>query len=285
MGGFFMLRKKTMTEKYINHESGVPIRIPPYLRQEIRLKDPLAKIQVDMIRKDARVGIRGAKDTLPYNMQENIRLRKIARSASAELIEVAEHLGVKRYATIVHGSLSRGVIRHPSDTDPSDVDITLIIDGLSLDREERRDIAKPMMRDSFSKYGVKTDVHIWTLDQTMTHSAELARTYLQSAAYPIANTEQLWEQVRWVGLTCHTLLQQGQKVRQLVRALIPAISEGDIEGVNKYLLLRRNGVNLQTYQYLSTAGLLDTQYGQIRAQTLLPAIIENHENDQAVDAA
>lgn len=264
-----------MIEKYVYHSSGLPIRLPTYLRQEIRDGSPMANIQVEMIRNDPRVGNRGLNDVLPTNMAENVRLRRIAHVASIDLVQVAQELGVDSYTTLIHGSVSKGLVRHPSDPDPSDIDICLLLDGISLDREQRRDIAKPMTRESIAKYGAKTDFSIWTMNQLMANSADLVRIYLRSAAYPIANEGRLWERLRWVGLQCECLLQQNQKVRQLVRDVLPIIAQGNTENMKRKLLLRRNRINLQTYQYLADAGLIGKQHAQTRAGALLPAIVEN----------
>jgi len=260
------------TEKYIYHSSGLPIRIPPYLRSEMRKGNPMANLQADMMRKDPRLGIRGVNDVLPANIGENVRLRKIAHHASRELVQVAQNLDIRRYATIVHGSVSKGLVRHPCNPDPSDVDISLVIDGLWLNREQRRDIAKPMTRSSVVKYGVKTDIHIWTMDDILVNKAELARIYLRSAAYSIANEGKFWEQIRWIGLQCEALLRQNQRVRQKVREVIPCIAQGNEHHVQRELLLRRNNINFQTYQYLVNIGLIGSEHCQLRAQSLLQAI-------------
>lgn len=263
-----------MAEKYIYHNSGLPIWLPPYLRQEIRDGNPMANIQIEMIRNDPRTGSRGPNDVLPTNMAENVRLRRIAHVASQDLVQIAVELGIDSYTTLVHGSVSKGLVRHPSDPDPSDIDICLLLDGFSLDREQRRDIAKPMTRESIARYGVRVDFSIWTMTQLLANSADLVRIYLRSAAYPIANQGRLWERLRWIGLQCESLLQQNQKVRQLVRDILPTIAKGESETVKRKLLLRRNRLNLQTYQYLLDVGLIETQHAQTRAEALLPAIVK-----------
>jgi len=267
------MKERLISEKYVYNKSGLPIRIPPYLRQELDRGDSYARIQVDMIYDDPILGQRGEEDILPNNMAENIRLRKVARTVSYDLVKLAQNLRSKKYTTVVHGSVSKGLVRRPNDADPSDIDIALVLDQLSYSKDQKRDISKPLSRESTTRYGVKTDIHIWTVEDLQKRHAEVARIFLRSAAYKIANEGNLWEQIRWVGIQCQLFLQNGQQVRQLVREVMPLIAQGDLELVRHRLLMRRSSINLRTYQYLCEAGLMDVQYAQVRAVSLIPAIL------------
>lgn len=267
-----------MKEKYIHHNGGLPLRIPPYLRRELRNGEPLALVQKTMMQNDPLVGQRGERDVLPINMEHNLVMRKSARVVSHYLVELAHELHQDRYATVVHGSVSKGLVRHPDDPDPSDIDIALLVETLPMSKERKLDIYKPVSRDSKDLFGTKTDVHIWSMEEVRKRHAELARILLRSGGYPLANQDGLWEEIRWLGLQCQFFLMQNRRVRKVVRETLPHIANGENKHTEEYLNSQKDDIGVQAYMYLCDAGFMDPQHGKKRATTLFASISCEKEN-------
>lgn len=201
--------------KYIHHKDlGLPIRIPPYLRREIRKGTTEASVQLGMIQQSPVAGERSSIDCLPVNLEEIIRLRRIARKVSRELVRYANNWGVERYCTVVHGSVARCLVRQSDCDDPSDLDIDLVIDDMSIHKEDRRKIRDEMYGKTFS-YGARIDSYVWNFEEMKRNKGEYARLYLGAAAYPVANPMSLWEDIVWVGLSnqCYLNLRRNDKRR------------------------------------------------------------------------
>lgn len=221
-----------MTErpKYTKHYiSGLSLRLPPYLRQGLVTGEPWAQIQHDMISQNPHLGLRTSKDTVENNLGENIRLRRIARSASRELSEIAESWGVDRFCTIVHGSLAKGLIRHPDSGDPSDVDIDLIVDGCEIIPKEPKNAVRQHMYNLSVSDEARIDSYVFNLDQIIKNCGDYARIYLSSCAYPIANKGNLWEEILWIGLINQKYTLQEPHLKKKIRRALQLISEGKQE--------------------------------------------------------
>lgn len=251
--------------KYITHESGLPLRVPPYLRREIASGNPSAQTQISMMRHNSHVGIRNEEDTLPLNMQENIRLRRIARTASRKLVTIAEILGAKRYITVVHGSLSKGLVRHPSDTDRSDIDIDLVVDNMIIPKETKQQIREAIYQKT-DQFGARVDTYVWTMNQVRANVGLYARYYLSSGAYPIADENSMWEEIGWMGIKGQQFTElNDSKVRSKLRKVLPLIAEGKIdEALQNIILGTRIGDN--TYDYLAREVLLEDEICAVQAK-------------------
>lgn len=239
-------------DKYAIHDSRLPIRLPPYLRRGLRNGDPMANMQLSMIKNDPCIGTRSESDTLPTNMQENMRLRIIARHVSQELALVAEGLQADSYCTIVHGSLSKGLVRNPSNPDRSDVDIDLVVNGVRISKEQKMLIRKGLYENS-DRYGARIDTYVFNIDDLKRNAGENARIYLRSAAYPIANKNNLWERIVSLGLECQYFMELQPTLRRRIRRILTLIAEGNPEEIL--------GRTLSTYKsrkafdYLSERGI------------------------------
>lgn len=212
-----------MTErpKYITHtETGLRIRIPPYLRGSLDTEG--GQIQLEMIRKNSLVdGNRTERDMLPNNIKDCIYYRRVARVASRYLVDYAESLETERYCTIVNGSVAQGLVRSYPTPEPSDVDIHLVIDGKEKLSWGLLDAIQHLVQidmDTLSYFqGVKIDVHVWDITKVTANKGELARNYLGSAAYPIANKGSLWEEIQSVGIKTQRYLSLPPSTRRKLR--------------------------------------------------------------------
>lgn len=251
------LWKKYMKEqspsKYINHVSGIPIRIPPYLRLEISRGNPDADIQLKAIRNDPYAGKRNPEDTLPANLQENIRLRRIAGKILApQLANYAEGWGIKRYTVLVHGSLAKGLIRSPSNQDASDIDIDLIIDDPSISKDTRNEVRKRMR---LSSHEIKVDSYVWNMTELRRRVGEYSRYYLRSASYPLADKGKLWDEVLWTGIESLRFLELPDLDRKRLRKILSMLTQGQISQASGNIDAKTKIEN-NIYNYLKQGGLL-----------------------------
>lgn len=239
--------KEQSPSKYISHVSGLPIRIPPYLRLEISRENPDAEIQLKAIKNDPYAGKRNQEDTLPTNLQENIRLRRIAGKIIApQLTNYAKRWGVERYTVLVHGSLAKGLIRSPSNQDASDIDIDLIIDDPSISKDTRNEVRKRMR---LSSHEVKVDSYVWNMDELKRRVGEYPRYYLRSASYPLTDKGKLWEEVLWMGIESQRFLELSDLDRRRLRKILFMLAQGQISQA-----LENNNSNI--YSYLKQEELL-----------------------------
>lgn len=255
--------------RYVEHsQSGLPIRLPPYLRRGLGRSDPASQVQLGLIRESNTIGQRGPQDTVEQNLTENIRLRRVARIASQELNRIAEKWGIERFCTIVHGSLARGLVRQPNSKDPSDVDIDLIIDGNSISKEERRRVRQHMYEQSQSLYGARVDTYVWTREEVKKGEGYFSRLYIGASVYPIAKRGDLWEEIYWIGTTYQHLLNQEPRVREKIRKVLAQILRGVSE--EEILQTLQNGrVGKLAREFLTQHGFLGTHNIQENVRRLL----------------
>lgn len=240
--------KEQLPSKYITHNSGLPIRIPPYLRLEINKGNPDADIQLSAMQEDPYIGKRNTEDTVSMNFQENVRLRRIARKIIApQLVKSAEEWGIQRYTVLVHGSLAKGLVRNPASQDPSDIDIDLIIDNPLVSKEARREVRK---RIRSSSREVKIDSYVWNMHEIKSAVGEYARYYLRSAVYPVIDKGNLWKEILWVGIESQRFLNLPKYARRKLRTMLPLIAKGrspaecvrgkniDIDAVHDYFRIQ-----------------------------------------------
>lgn len=233
----------------------------------------MANMQLSMIKNDPCIGKRSESDTLPTNMQENIRLRIIARRVSQELALVAEGLQADSYCTIVHGSLSKGLVRNPSNPDRSDVDIDLVVNGARISKEQKMLIRKRLYENS-DRYGTRIDTYAFNIDDLKRNTGENARIYLRSAAYPIANKNNLWERIVSLGLECQYFMELQPTLRRRIRRiLLTLIAEGDPKEILERALSTYG--SRKAFDYLSERGIsleenkADLQERSIKLLTLV----------------
>ncbi|MFA5932840.1 MAG: hypothetical protein WCV81_01080 [Microgenomates group bacterium] len=211
---------KTEINKYIIHErSGLPIRIPPYLRKELAHGTEIGEIQKEMIRKSPVIGCRGEQDCLPGNLLENIRLRKIAKLVSNRLVEIAEDRQISRYCTVVHGSLARGLVRCPESSDPSDIDIDLVIGGKKDCSDLRKQVREQMhgLKDSL---GARIDTYVWNIEEMRRNKGDYARLSLSAGAYVLVSKGSLWEEIFEVGIESQKFINLERNIKdQLAKRL------------------------------------------------------------------
>ncbi len=214
-----------MKEKYIIHQNlGLPIRIPPYLRRGLSLGDHGSHIQLEMIRSCPVVGERTPDDTVDANINENIRLRKIARIASHLLTTQAEQWEAERFCTIIHGSLARGLVRKPTHPDKSDIDIDLVVDNIHITKDQAK-VVRQFMYESSEQLGARIDSYVFTMQDIKRDYGNYARLYLASSAYPIANEGNLWKDIVIVGLMGKSLSIQKPTVRAKIKKVFPLIEQ------------------------------------------------------------
>ena len=215
-------------EKYIEHRSGVPIRIPPYLRRELASgRADLAGIQLNLMIASTVIGERGANDVMPHNVESNLFLRRKAHVISKDLVGVAREIGAQRFCTIVHGSVARGLARHPESPDPSDLDIDLVVD-CDVPRALRR-ACRYLIYKMPSVYGARIDTYVWSREDMMRLKAENARRYLSAGAYAVANEGQLWEEIRGAGLVTQAFLSYGKLERKDLLKRLDLLCGGQFE--------------------------------------------------------
>lgn len=247
------MKEQCINPKYIIHDSGIPIRIPPYLRRGIFSGDPDSKLQATMIKKDPYVGERNPEDTLPTNLEENIRLRKIARRiVMPTLIKYAEGWQIQHYAVLVHGSLAKGLIRNPIKADKSDIDIDLVIDDSKISKIAREGVRRSMHASSI---GARIDSYVWNMDDLRCNLGAYARYYLRSAPYPLANKGNIWEEIMWTGIESQYFLKLGPTTRKGVRRILPIIAQGQYQQALE-LINGETAVGKEIYKYLERQGLL-----------------------------
>lgn len=214
--------------KFVPHElTGLPIRIPPYLRREIARGDEAAGLQLRLIARSRVIGERTPNDTLATNFEENVRLRGVARFVSKRLTEEAIRLEAPRYFTFVHGSVARGLVRSTQSGDPSDVDIDLVVDGVDVSCAERTSVRQKMQCLS-SDFGVKLDVNVYNLAGLKKDGACCARRMLEGCSYPLANMGGLFEEARSCGLETLRFFELDRRNRRRVRAFVDLSERGDM---------------------------------------------------------
>lgn len=269
---------------YIIHKaSGLPIRISPDVKRDLRRGNPHGEIQLEMLATSAVLGNRrSSQDTVEQNFAENVRLRRIARKASSVLVNQAQEWGIDRYCTVVHGSVARGLVRHPTDPDPSDIDIDLVINTAGITKEERLRLRNHMYHRS-REFGARVDTYVWDMDEIHMNTGNYARLYLASSAYPIANTGSLWEEIRQIGLEGQQFLNLNHGVRKKIRHVLLLLTEGQDHEASKYIESLKGWEEVP--QYLREHAVLDHPEGQansMRLMTLLnPISTREHIPHQA----
>ncbi len=225
-----------MTERTIIHKDGLPIRLNGQLRGVVT--HPVNGLIIsDIIKNSPHIGSRCERDTLRNNFEENSRLRKIARHVSRELVHVAEDLGLERFCTVVHGSVARGLVRAPDCSDPSDIDIDLVVDDAQVSKHNRDHIRWRFFRES-ECFGNRIDTYVWDIDQMRSNSGQYARLYISSSAYPIHNTGALWDEIFNVGVENQIFLASlSQKQKRLAKEVLKLA----IKGQNTKDLLKAKG--------------------------------------------
>jgi len=213
-------------QKYVTHKSGLPLRLPPYLRRELNNgQAQMAELQVELITKNSLIGERDQNDVMPFNIESNLRLRRVAHHVSRDLVDLAKCLDASRFCTIVHGSVARGLARHPDSNDPSDVDIDLIVDAeIPL---KVPDISRTLIYKMESLYGARVDCYVWSRRRVLSNFAEYGRLYLASCAYPIANEGGLWEEVRSLSLEAQRYIKLSSSAKKKLEQVFnqPGVSD------------------------------------------------------------
>lgn len=259
-GGFFvqdsyMKEQEIDPNKYIIHKSGVPIRIPPYLRKDIAAGHPDSAIQIKMIGKDPHIGKRNLDDTLPMNLGENIRLRRIVKKTLApQLVAYAEDWKIQRYVILVHGSLAKGLVRNPSSQDVSDIDIDLIIDDEKISKEARMEVRERMRSSS---HEAKVDSYAWNMDELRRNTGMNSRHYMRSASYPVVDKGDLWREILWTGIESQRFLNLPKNARSKLRTILALIANGQRDQTLEFIHTKDATTEI-TYNYLYTQGLLDS---------------------------
>lgn len=260
-----MSRERLPVPKYISHESGFPVRVNAPLRREIAHGSVSALLWAEMVKSDPLIGERSAKDTLVYNLAENIRLRRIARVVSRELVSFAESMGTERYCTVVHGSLARGLVRYPTCNDPSDVDIDLVVDGLAISKAERMQV-REKMRSLSCEFGAPLDVYVWDMEDMRRNMGDDARLYLKASAYPIHDRGDLWREIQWIGVEARRFSLLSVKAKRSLRKILRLVSEGNRSVISGLLDSRR--IHAQAFSYLEEHDLVSGNGVQQRASEL-----------------
>lgn len=219
------MQEQLSISKYVYHKSGLPIRLPPEIRGWLRQSDPRAPLRIQMIQEDPYLGVRSEEDIPPSNLGETIRLRKVARLASRELVSYAEKWGISRYCTIIHGSVAKGLVRGSCSLDPSDVDVDLVVDSTKIPKTERLQVRESMYQNS-PTYGARLDSYVYTLDEVKSSVAAYARFYLRSAAYAVVNINMLWEEICSMGIAVQQYTNLEPKQRKNLRSALKRIQEG-----------------------------------------------------------
>lgn len=221
--------------KFVTHgATGLPIRMPPYLRREIARGDQSAKLQLDLIAGSKVIGERSFMDTIVTNFEQNVKLRKAARCASQRLAKTAVDLGAPRYFTFVHGSVARGLVRHQDSCDPSDVDIDLVVDGVDISDNSRQAL-RYRMKNLGKDLGTKLDSYVYTLDDLKRDSACYARMMLEAGSYPLADVGGLFEEARMYGLEALSFFELNRRARRRVKDFVAFSEQGNYETAFKVL--------------------------------------------------
>lgn len=248
------MKEQLLSIKYVYHESGLPIRLPPEIQRWLRQDDPRVQLRIQMIQKDPYLGVRSDEDIPPLNLGETIRLRKVARLASRELVSYAEGWGISRYCTIVHGSVAKGLVRGSCSPDPSDVDVDLVIDSTKIPKAERLQVRESMYQNS-PTYGARLDSYVFTLDEVKSGVAAYARFYLRSAAYAVVNINSLWEEICSMGIAVQQYTNLEPKQRKNLISTLKRIQEGS--DAEKAIHNPDSVAARGTYPYLISEGLIN----------------------------
>lgn len=254
--------------KYTIHTTtSLPIRIPPYVRRELRRGDTAGAIQLGIIQNvpASVLGRHSTEDTLPSAMTENVEYRRAAHNASRVLTTYAEEWGINRYCTVIHGSVGRGLIRSFTSDDPSDVDIDLVIDDSSISKEERTTVRNKMFELSHEK--IRVDAYIWNIDEIKRERGNFARLLLGASGYPIANKNNLWEEVRWIGIESQRVLNLTNGIRKRTTQIVQLIAQDKLLEVIR-LLSKETSWKEDIFTYLEECGLASSQDPVIYARKL-----------------
>jgi predicted nucleotidyltransferase len=217
--------------KYIPHaETGVPIRLAPYVRTAVLVKAQEAQVVLTLVQNTPFIGQRSEDDFAQNNIEYNKKLRRIAKQVIApELVAYANEKGVSQYCAIVYGSLSRGLVRHPDHPDKSDIDTALVVDDQTVISREEKEIFEEKLRGIGSSLGVPIGCRIHTLSRAKQMCGQLARTYLEGSAYLLADQNDMWQKLYDMGITAATFTQFGQAERRTIRKLLEAIIDQRFE--------------------------------------------------------
>lgn len=246
-----------MNEKFVQHEAtGLPVRIPPYLRRELARGDRSAMLQLDLIAGSKVIGERSPEDTLAANLEENLRLRRVARRVSQELVRTALDMGAKCYFTFVHGSVARGLVRSASSEDPSDVDVDLVVDGVDILYNDKQAV-RANMKDLGDDLGVKVDTYVYTLEDLKRDGACCAKRMLEGSSYTLANAGSLFEEARSYGLEALSFFGLNKRVRARVKDFVAFCEKDDYETALKVLGKNEDGSAAVAYVGRDTDGSID----------------------------
>jgi hypothetical protein len=228
-----------------NERSGLPVWVPRYARG----CTPDAIVARSMIAGSVTVGERTSQDVVIFNRKENFRYRRTARRAARDLATYAEEaLGTEKFSIVAFGSMARGLVRQPDSSDPSDIDMDLIVDG-DLPEIERYRVRNLMSRKG-DEVGIKIDTYARTLDAVKRQNGFEARIYLEGSGYPLIDKGGVWQQVRTIGVENKRFLSLDRTSKKSLRDILALMATGNMESAEERLaLVKRNSEAV--YEFLA----------------------------------
>lgn len=135
------------------------------------------------------------------------QLLKLSQAFTTVLVYAWKEISNKPIAVILYGSISRGLVKRPDHSDPSNIDLAAIADFTDCEKEEFFDKIRPA-RETIRGYilsktpainpdskGGNVGIHLNTIRSLEVSNYSSTINYLQAAAVPLYDPDRIWERL------------------------------------------------------------------------------------------